>query len=110
VTSSRDDPTGDPVDEDLERTEFAWDRSALAMAAVALVLLKQILPTERTHPVVGWIVLALAAATGLVGLGYRRHRRQHPRPSRLALKLVSAATAVIGVTAFFVSLVAPTAR
>ncbi len=110
MTSPYDDPTGDPVDEDLERTEFAWDRSALAMAAVALVLLKQILPTERAHPAVGWVVLGLAVATGLVGLGYRRHRHRQPRPSRLALKLVSGATALIGVAAFLVSLAPPVPR
>ena len=110
MTRPYDDPTGDPVDEDLERTEFAWDRSALAMAAVALVLLKQILPSERAHPAVGWIVLGLAAATGMVGLGYRRHRHRQPRPSRLALKLVSGATAVIGVAAFLVSLAPPMPR
>jgi len=97
-------------DEDVERTDLAWDRSALAMAAVGLVLLKQVLPEERAHPAVGWTVLALALATALVGFGYRRHRHRLPRPSRLALLLVSAATAVIGVAAFVVALVPPSPR
>jgi uncharacterized membrane protein YidH (DUF202 family) len=91
-------------DEDVERTDLAWDRSALAMAAVGLVLLKQVLPTERAHPAIGWTVLALALSISLVGVGYRRYRHRLPRPSRLALKLVSAATAVIGVAAFVVAL------
>jgi len=97
-------------DEDVERTDLAWDRSALAMAAVGLVLLKQLLPRERAHPAAGWIVLSLALAIALVGFGYRRHRRRLPRPSRLALELVSAATAVVGVAAFVVALVPPSPR
>ena len=106
------DPAAEPSgpDEDLERTDLAWDRSALAMAVVGLVLLKQLLPTERAHPLVGWVVLGLALAIALVGFGYRRHRRRLPRSSRLALKLVSAATAVIGVIAFVISLSPPSPR
>jgi len=97
-------------DEDLERTDLAWDRSALAMAVVGLVLLKQLLPTERAQSLVGWVVLGLALAIALVGFGYRRHRHRLPRSSRLALKLVSAATAVIGVVAFVISLSPPSPR
>jgi len=97
-------------DEDLERTDLAWDRSALAMAIVGLVLLKQLLPNERADPAVGWIVLSLAVAIALVAYGYRRHRRRRPRASRTALKLVSAATAVIGVGAFLVALSPPSPR
>ena len=104
------DPTGDPIDEDLERTEFAWDRSALAMAAVGLVLLKQILPLSRPTPWSdgscwasrrrpAWSASAIAATV-----------ERRPRPSRLALKLVSGATAVIGVAAFLVSLAPPMHR
>jgi len=100
----------DPPDEDLERTDLAWDRSALAMAVVGLVLVKQLLPKELAHPAVGWIVIGLAAALGLVGYSYRRHRRRRPRASRLALELVCAATAVVGVIAFLVALAPPTPR
>jgi hypothetical protein len=97
-------------DEDLERTDLSWDRSALAMGVVGLVLLKQFLPKEKAHPAIAWIVVALALATALVGFGYRRHRHRLASPSRLALKLVSAATAIIGVAAFVVALVPPSPR
>jgi uncharacterized membrane protein YidH (DUF202 family) len=110
MTGPGADPGPGRPNEDLERTDLAWDRSALAMAVLGLVLVKQLIPAQRAHPVVGWIVLGIASAIALVGFAYRRHRSRGDRPSRLALELVSAATAVIGVAAFFVALVPPTPR
>jgi membrane-associated PAP2 superfamily phosphatase len=108
--SGRDGPAAGLPDGDVEITDLAWDRSALAMAVVGLLLVKQALPKELAHPAVGWIVIGLAAVLLLVGYSYRRHRRSLDRASRLALRLVSASTAVIGVIAFLVALVPPTPR
>jgi Domain of unknown function (DUF202) len=90
----------------VERTELAWDRSLLAMGAIGLVLLRDILPFERARPAAGWTILVLAGAMGLGTFAYRRHESEHGRPSRMALKLVSAATALIGLIALGLAVVA----
>jgi uncharacterized membrane protein YidH (DUF202 family) len=87
------------ADEDVERTDLAWDRSVLAIGVLGLLLLRRLAPLTRARPAEGFVLLAMAGGFALVGAGYRRQRRHRPRASRSALKLVSAATAVVGVAA-----------
>jgi hypothetical protein len=69
------------------------------MGAIGLVLLRDLLPFEQARPAVGWTLFGVAGAMGLATFGYRRHEAKQGRPSRLALELVSAATATIGLVA-----------
>ena len=93
------------VDEDLERTELAWTRSALALGALGLVLAKRVLPLGGHRVTEGVVILLLAVAALAVGLAYERHRRHQKLPSRSALALVACATAGIGVAALALSVV-----
>jgi len=93
------------LDGDLERTEFAWMRSGLALAAIGLVLLKRLLPLVGHRVAQGFIIIGLGMAFAAIGVAFERHRRHHELPSRSALKLVAAATAVIGLAALVLAVV-----
>jgi uncharacterized membrane protein YidH (DUF202 family) len=92
-------------DEDLERTELAWNRSGLALAAIGLVLLRRLLPILQDRVAEGLIIVGLGLAFSATVLAYQRHRRHRQLPSRSALKLVAAATTLIGLAAFVVAVV-----
>jgi uncharacterized membrane protein YidH (DUF202 family) len=93
------------LDGDLERTEFAWVRSGLALAAIGLVLLRRLLPLVGHRVVQGFIIVGLGLSFVAVGLAFERHRRHRELPSRSALKLVSLATMVIGLAALVLAVV-----
>jgi uncharacterized membrane protein YidH (DUF202 family) len=93
------------IDEDLERTELAWTRSALALGALGLILVKRVLPLGDHRVTEGVVILVLAVVALAVGLAYERHRRHLQLPSRSALALVAWATAGIGLAALLLSAV-----
>jgi len=93
------------LDGDLERTEFAWVRSGLALAAIGLVLLRRLIPLVGHRVAQGFIIIGLGLSFVTIGLAFERHRRHHELPSRSALKLVSLATLVIGLAALVLALV-----
>jgi len=93
------------LDGDLERTEFAWVRSGLALAVIGLLLLKRLLPLVGHRVAQGFIIIGLGLAFAAIGVAFERHRRHRELPSRSALKLVSLATVVIGVAALVLAVV-----
>jgi uncharacterized membrane protein YidH (DUF202 family) len=93
------------LDGDLERTEFAWVRSGLALAAIGLILLRRLLPLVGHRVAQGFIIIGLGLSFVAVGLAFERHRRHRELPSRSALKLVSLATLVIGLAALVLAVV-----
>jgi uncharacterized membrane protein YidH (DUF202 family) len=84
-------------DADLERTDLAWDRSVLAIGAVGLLLLKQLLPHVHAHLALGILLLSLAALYAAAAYWYRWDRRHRRWVSRSALRAVSVATVGVGV-------------
>jgi len=85
-------------DTDLERTDLAWDRSVLALGAVGLLLLKQVLPQVKADPWVGVIVLLLAGGFALAAYWYRRDRRRRTWVSRRSLAVVAGSTIGVGIS------------
>jgi uncharacterized membrane protein YidH (DUF202 family) len=94
------------IDDAAELDELAWNRSALALAALGAVLLKRLSSDLRVHPGEAVVLFVMAIALGVMGMGYERHRRRHERTSRLALKMLAGATAVLGMAAFVIAIVA----
>ncbi len=95
----------DEPDADLERTELAWHRSGLALAAVGLAELRRLVPLSGHRVAEGLIIVGLGLAFMATVVAYERHRRHQQLPSRSALKLVTAATTGIGLAAFVLALV-----
>jgi uncharacterized membrane protein YidH (DUF202 family) len=93
------------LDGDLERTEFAWVRSGLALAVIGLLLLKRLLPLVGHRVAQGFIIIGLGVSFAAIGVAFERHRRHRELPSRSALKLVSLSTVVIGLAALVLAVV-----
>lgn len=73
-----DDPPGQPLRHAvaaLERTALAWERTAVSLGAVGLLLLK-VVDGGRATEAAGLVLVAMAASVVLVmvPLGYRRAR------------------------------------
>jgi uncharacterized membrane protein YidH (DUF202 family) len=94
------DPPLDP------RDELAWDRSALAFAAVGLALITRAGHLGSARPATGWLIVAIATCVAATGIAYRARRRASA-DVRAALAQVAAATTALGVVAFVVALLAP---
>jgi uncharacterized membrane protein YidH (DUF202 family) len=110
VSPPPDEPPNRPrapadVESALDRTDLAWDRSAIALGALGLILLKDLLPSVRSDAVVGIALLIVAGAYGIGAYAYRRHRGQRAQPSRQALAMVAAATAAVGVVGLAIAFV-----
>ncbi len=73
-----DDRSGDPLRHAvaaLERTALAWERTAVSLGAVGLLLLK-VVEGGRATQAAGLVLVAMAASVALVmvPVGYRRAR------------------------------------
>lgn len=73
-----EDPSGQPLRHEvaaLERTALAWERTAVSLGAVGLLLLK-VVDGGRATEAAGLVLVAMAASVALVmvPLGYRRAR------------------------------------
>lgn len=73
-----DDRSGDPLRHTvaaLERTALAWERTAVSLGAVGLLLLK-VVEGGRATQAAGLLLVAMAASVALVmvPVGYRRAR------------------------------------
>ncbi|HEY7134109.1 MAG TPA: hypothetical protein VIB48_03510 [Acidimicrobiia bacterium] len=86
-------------------TALAWERSALAFSGVGLAMLKPSVPFGPSRPVMGWSILAIAAALFLTGRASRgRLGRTVPRVWRI--RVVATAAVLVGVAGFVIA-VAP---
>jgi uncharacterized membrane protein YidH (DUF202 family) len=98
-----------------ERTELAWDRSALSLFACGAAIVRG-LPSvtgSAGHPVAGMAVLALGGLVWAAGLPYARIRSHATRQGRRSvarrreLLPMAAASAIVGVAAFVIAAFLP---
>ena len=87
------------------RDALAWQRSGLAMAVIALVLVRRLRPVERDRPGVAAAIFVLATVCIVVGLVFRLSQRRSAIPRRELVLGVTLATMVSGVIALAVVLV-----
>lgn len=97
-----------------ERTDLAWSRSWLSMAACGIIIAKGLpaLSGIPGRPIIGLAVLGLGLGVWLLGLLNAHRRRAAPgdvRPVVLWHEVAPVAfgTAIIGAVAFFLGLFAP---
>ncbi|HYH88469.1 MAG TPA: DUF202 domain-containing protein [Solirubrobacteraceae bacterium] len=89
-----------------ERTALAWQRSALALAAVAALALRL---AERHGPVAPGAatgVVALAAAAAMAIYGRRRYRAGERGSEAAAIRAVAFGVAALGVAATLTAVLA----
>jgi putative membrane protein len=96
-----------------ERTELAWGRSTLALFACGAAIARG-LPRvgAPSRPVLGAVLLGLGLVAWVAGIPYARVRRndsEDPRPvaTPLAMGMLAAGTAIVGVAAFSIALFIP---
>jgi uncharacterized membrane protein YidH (DUF202 family) len=89
-----------------ERGALSWQRTALGMAGIGVVLLYRFEPFKRARPLIGFAILALALATVFIGYAYTQ-RRTGEHPDRSVILGVTIATMLAGVVAFVIGLFVP---
>jgi len=90
-----------------ERTALAWSRTSLSLLACGVVVLKGVprLPDPKGRPVVGFIIVGLAALAAVAGT-WEEHARQSAvrrgdgRIDRRSVRRVAIANTAVGVAAF----------
>ncbi len=98
-----------------ERTELAWDRSALSLFACGAAIVKGLpkVTGGSAHPAAGMAVLALGALVWAAGLPYARARAHATRQGcravarRRELLPMAAGSAIVGVAAFVIAAFLP---
>jgi uncharacterized membrane protein YidH (DUF202 family) len=90
-----------------QRTTLAWGRSSLALLACGVAVLKGVprLADPGGRPVVGGVIVALAAVAALVGQWQERARRRGVLSGRgvidrRVVRRVAIANGVVGLAAF----------
>jgi uncharacterized membrane protein YidH (DUF202 family) len=94
-----------PRDTSRERTDLAWVRSVLAIGAVGLLLLKQVLPHVHERPGLGIAIIVLIALYALAAFWYWYDRHRRDEVSRAALAALSAATVIVGIVLLVLDIV-----
>jgi hypothetical protein len=87
------------------REALAWQRSGLAMAVIALVLVRRLRPIERDRPGIAAAIFVLATVCAVVGLVFRLSQRRSEIPRRELVLGVTLATMLTGVIAIAIVLV-----
>jgi uncharacterized membrane protein YidH (DUF202 family) len=110
VTGQPHPPPGRRVPDDVERAaervSLAWQRSALSLGGVGLLMTVRIVPISRSRPLAGFLVAGVAGAFVAAGLAFRRQQRRHGPPSRHVMFLVTLGTVGVGLLALGVALAA----
>jgi hypothetical protein len=94
------DPLLDP------RDNLAWDRSALAFAAVGLALIIRAGRLGPARPATGWLIIAIAACVAMTGITYRTRRRPSA-DARAVIAQLAVTTTALGIVAFVVAALGP---
>ena len=102
---------GDAGDElDIEgaadRGALSWQRTALGLAAIGVVLLYRFEPFKRARPLIGFAILTLALSMLFIGYAYSK-RRTDEHPDRSVILAVTIATMLAGIVAFVIGLFVP---
>ena len=98
-----------------ERTELAWDRSALSLFACGAAVVKGLpkVTGGSAHPAAGAAMLVLGGLVWAAGLPYARVRSRATREGRRVvvrrreLLPMAAATAIVGAAAFVIAAFLP---
>lgn len=98
-----------------ERTELAWDRSALSLFACGAAIVRGLpgVTGGSARPAAGVAVLVLGGLVWAAGLPYARIRSHATRQGRRAvarrreLAPMAAATTIVGVAAFLIAAFLP---
>lgn len=94
-----------------ERTELAWGRSLLALFACGAAIAKGVPHAEgaQGRPVLGIVVLGIAAMVWVSGMPLRRleHRSHRPVTAHWPIALVAAGTSVVGIAAILLAVLFP---
>lgn len=98
-----------------ERTELAWDRSALSLFACGAAVVKGLpkVTGSAAHPAAGVAMLVLGGLVWAAGLPYARLRAHATREGRRGvarrreLLPMAAATAMVGCAAFVIAAFLP---
>jgi uncharacterized membrane protein YidH (DUF202 family) len=93
------------IEDAAERGALSWQRTAIGLGAIGVVLLRRLEPFDRDRPLIGLAIIGLAVACALVGVAYRdQYRSDHAE--RGTVRAVTIATMIIGVLAFVLALFA----
>ncbi len=93
-----------------ERTELAWSRSGLSVAATVAVMLRRLWPLTGDKEVVALVLIATGAVIWVLGMRLGRHRRFNVERGVTAstLRMLTIGTLALSAAAFFVGLILPT--
>jgi uncharacterized membrane protein YidH (DUF202 family) len=95
-----------------ERTDLAWTRSGIAFAVCVAVLLRRVWPLDRADHILALALVALGAIVWALGLMLARriarttHHGRDVMDAR-TLRLISAGTFVLGLSAFVIGWLPP---
>lgn len=104
---SFDDDVERDIEAAMDRDALSWQRSSLALAAVALLLVRHIEPIASARPLLSVLLLVMAGLFAGVGEAYHRLREHAGEPTRRIMLAVSAGTMLVGVLAFVVVAIEP---
>jgi len=106
VNAPAERPAADDVDRGVaERVEFAWHRTALALAGIGLVLVRRVVPAIPARPAIGVLLIAVGVVSAVGVVGWREYARRRGVSRRAHLRLVTAGAVLIGVVSFIVGAV-----
>ena len=109
----------DPVDEDgtrdlglaRERTELAWSRSGLSVAATVAVTLRRLWPLTGDKAVLALALIAVGAVIWVLGMQLGRRQRLRAEgggaATALTFRMLTIGTLTLAVAAFVVGLLLP---
>jgi uncharacterized membrane protein YidH (DUF202 family) len=85
-----------------ERVEFAWQRTALALAGIGLLIVRRSLPQITTSSTVGIVLLGVGVMGTVSATLWHVLTRRHPVSLQTQMRVVTSAAMLIGVLAFVV--------
>jgi uncharacterized membrane protein YidH (DUF202 family) len=95
-------PDGDAEIGVAERVEFAWHRTALALAGIGLVLVRRIVPAIPVRPALGVFLIAVGVLSGAAVVAWREYAARRAVSRRAHLRLITGAAVAIGVVSLVV--------
>lgn len=94
-----------------ERTELAWGRSLLSLFACGAAIAKGVPHVDggQGRPVLGIVVLGIAALVWVSGMPLRQieHRSHRPVAARWPIALVAVGTSAVGIAAILLAVLFP---
>ena len=85
-----------------ERVEFAWHRTALALAGIGLVLVRRIVPAVPERPAIGVFLISVGVVSAAAVVAWREYAAHRAVSRRAHLRVITAATVAVGVVSLVV--------